>query len=241
MDRVMGEAAAVDVVVRPDRHRADDVRRVDVKASPALLLQVSVHRVSQEDADVAVDGVARGVLLSGGHVVLPGTLRDGDDHKVLARQDLVDVFVNVLHFELHLGDQHEVHDSRGQRSVHGDEASVAPHELHDADALVAARGFDPAVADDLRGRRHSAVEAEGLVEEQDVVIDGLWNADDAERQASFFRLRVKHVPSVLGPVAADDEQHVNAHLFDVVANLDRVKASTAGLQDAATLHVDLPH
>mmetsp|Transcript_72628 Transcript_72628/g.203938 ORF Transcript_72628/g.203938 Transcript_72628/m.203938 type:complete len:242 (-) Transcript_72628:247-972(-) len=190
--RIARQVGAVDVVAGLDGHRADDVGGVDVEAPAAPRLQVRVHLVPQEDPDVPVDRVPRRVLLPRGHVLLARALGHRDHHEVLPGQCAVDVRQYVLHLHIHLGDQHQVHDRRRQRRVHGHEAGVAAYQLQDAHTALRARRLDPSVPDHIRGRRHRGLKAEGLLEDQDVVVDGVRHTHHAQPHPAALRLLVQY-------------------------------------------------
>mmetsp|Transcript_22688 Transcript_22688/g.73157 ORF Transcript_22688/g.73157 Transcript_22688/m.73157 type:complete len:282 (-) Transcript_22688:278-1123(-) len=184
-------------------------------------------------------GETRRVFLSGRHEVLPRPLRHHDDHILLPLEHVVHVLADVLHRHLDLRDQAEVHQVRSERRVSRDEAGIAPHQLDDANALLARGGLDPAVADHLRRRLHRRVEAKGAVDKQDVVVDRLWHADNRDGQPLPPRLLVEQVACELGPVAADHKEQVDAELLEGLADLWRVEAASPRLEDRSALHVDL--
>eukprot|EP00965_Chrysotila_dentata_P028831 958432-Pleurochrysis_carterae.AAC.4 len=65
------------------------------------------------------------------------TLGDGDDHVALLGNHLVDVGVDVLQLDAHLGDEAQVDQVGGERRVARHEAGVAAHQLHDTCAPLA--------------------------------------------------------------------------------------------------------
>mmetsp|Transcript_18793 Transcript_18793/g.65521 ORF Transcript_18793/g.65521 Transcript_18793/m.65521 type:complete len:306 (+) Transcript_18793:1101-2018(+) len=197
-----------------------------------------VDFVPQMGADVPIDGVASRILLACGHQLLARALGHCHDHEVLALQGRIDVFLDVLHADLHLRDKHQVDDGGRQRRIHCDEACIPAHQLHDAHTLVTTRRLDPGVADAPASRLNCRVEAEGLVEVQDIVVDGLRHAHDGDLQAPILRLLVELVCGALGAVAADREEHVDALFLQLVANLLGVEAAAAGLQHTASFVMD---
>ena len=76
---------------------------------------------------------------------------------------------------------------RGERRVAGDEPGMAAHELDEADAVARAGGLDVGAADDLDGGRERRLETEAAVDEVDVVVDRLGDADDARSAARAAR------------------------------------------------------
>mmetsp|Transcript_50328 Transcript_50328/g.109079 ORF Transcript_50328/g.109079 Transcript_50328/m.109079 type:complete len:504 (+) Transcript_50328:454-1965(+) len=236
---VVGETRAVDVVIGRDRHRTDDVRRINIEGAPALRLEVRVELVAEEGTDVTVLGMAGRVELARRNVLLPSALGDGDDHVALLGNHLVDVGVDVLQLDAHLGDEAQVDQVGGERRVARHEAGVAAHQLHDTDALVAARRFDPRVADYIRSGRDGRVEAEGAVKEEHVVVDGLRHADNGDGDLLHLERLVEQVARELRAIAADHEKEVDLEALQRRGNLLRVEAAAPSLKDRASLHVNL--
>mmetsp|Transcript_25219 Transcript_25219/g.72615 ORF Transcript_25219/g.72615 Transcript_25219/m.72615 type:complete len:264 (-) Transcript_25219:355-1146(-) len=198
-----------------------------------------IDLVAQEGANVTIDGVARSVFLPRRHELLTRTLRNGDDHEALPCHHLIHVGQDVFELDLHLRDEAEVHDVRGHGRKHGDETRIATHQFHDADTFESAARLDPSIADDLRCLGNCRVEPEGLVEHDDVVVDGLRDADDADELRPLQRGLVEQVPRELCAVPADEEHDGNTEALHAVQDLLCVEAATASLQDTAALHVDV--
>ncbi len=59
-----------------------------------------------------------------------------------------------------------------------DKARVTTHKLHDRARLRTGRRLDEAITDHRACGGYGRVEAEGLVEEEDVIVDALRHADD---------------------------------------------------------------
>ena len=110
----------------------------------------------------------------------------------------------------HLGDQHEVDIGRRERGVAGDEARVAPHQLHEADAVARAHRLDVRAADRLHRRREGALEAEAAVDEVDVVVDRLRDPDHRDRQLRAARSPRRSARAAQRAVTTDHEQHADA-------------------------------
>ena len=190
-------------------------------------------------------GVAGGVGARwlAGEVLLAGALGD-DDHRVPAlgdrRAQVREEPVLAVELERHLGDQHEVGVVLGQRRVAGDEAGVAAHQLHQADAVGRRARLDVGGADRLGRARERGPEAEALVDERDVVVDRLRDADDARSSA---RARSTDVGDPLRAaqraVAADDEQDVDPELLEAVDDLLRVLLAARAAEDRAAVLVDV--
>ena len=93
---------------------------------------------------------------------------------------------------------------------------------------------------DLVASAERGLKAEALIDEHDVVVDRLGNADDGD-----LRRRARRSPRVIciapaeRAVAADDEQHVDAHLFQAIDDLGGVLLAARGAQDRAAMLVDV--
>ena len=73
------------------------------------------------------------------------------------------------------------------------------------------------------------LEAEGTIEEEDVVIDRLGHADDRDLELGSLGGFEEHVGRRLCPVAADDKQEVDLHLLERLDALRSVKAAASRL------------
>ncbi len=123
--------------------------------------------------------------------LLAGALGDDDDRVRALLEPPLEVTQEpavAVEAQRHLGDQHEVGVGRRQRRVAGDEARVAPHQLHQADAVARAVGLDVGAADHVDRGGEGALEAEAAVDEVDVVVDRLRDADHRDRQLAAFEL-----------------------------------------------------
>ena len=141
MHRMGAKTCAVDRVVAVGRGRADDVRRVDVldRCRDALVLEILLDPLLEEDADVVVLDVARGIgLACGRRELLACTLRD-EDYRVSTFQnpplEVLQKAVGAIEIERTLRDETEVDIRLGQGRMCGDEAGFAAHDLHQADAV----------------------------------------------------------------------------------------------------------
>jgi hypothetical protein len=241
---------AVDVVGGVGRHGADHVRRVDVlegDREAGLLLEMLLDLVGEPEADVEEHLVAGRVVGVGevhalGDEVLAGALGHDDDHVAVVAEALLDELEEAapaVEVEGRLRDEAAVDVAAGERGVHGDEAAVPAHELDDPDAVLGALGLDVRGVDGALRLLHGGVEAEGLVDDGDVVIDGLGHADDGALEAAPLHLLVDGRGALLRAVAADDVHLVDPAVLDAVHDLGRVLAAAGGAQHRAAALVDV--
>mmetsp|Transcript_48943 Transcript_48943/g.109821 ORF Transcript_48943/g.109821 Transcript_48943/m.109821 type:complete len:369 (+) Transcript_48943:325-1431(+) len=200
-----------------------------------------VERVLQKDPDVTIDRVASCILLASSNMLLTCPFSNCDDHVVLRCQGGIHVLYHILHVHLHLRNHAQVHEIGSCGGMHGHKARIATHELHNPDTLIATARLNERIPDDLRRLRHRRVKAEGAVEQNNIVVNGFWDAHDADRQLPLSRGFVEQVAGELRAVAADKEKHVDAQLLEVVTNLFGFEATPCCFDDAPTLHVDVPH
>jgi len=243
---VARQAVAQDGVLGVRRQPADRVTRVDVAHvdGRAPGAEVGGDAVFEEQADVGVLDVARGVRL---HLVardqvLAGALGD-DDHRVAlafepplkhGQQAALAVQLEGL-----LGDQAVVDLAAGQRRAGGDEARVAAHQLDQPDAVQHRARFRVGDVDHLaRGVDGRAV-AERARHIENVVVDGLRDADDGERVAQRAGGFVDPVCAALRAVAADGEEEIHAELAQRAHHDFRVLGAAGGAEDGAAQLVDV--
>ena len=216
MDGGVGEPQAENRIGRAGRNAADEVARVDVfdGAGEMDLFEVGGDVGAQEGADVLKFHVAGGVRLAGVALeqFLPGALGDHDDGVFAAIEALVETIeeaVFAFHHDRHFGDQHKVDVAHGQRRKTGDEAAMAAHEFDEADAVVGALGFLVGGADGRGGGGVGGLKTKRLVEEHDVVVDGLGDADEGDLEAALVDFIGNGQAAAERAVAADDEQDVD--------------------------------
>ena len=190
-------------------------------------------------ADVA-GRVGAGRLVS--EVLLAGALGD-DDHGVPALLDgpaqVGEEAVLAVELERDLGDEHVVRVVLGERGVAGDEPRVAAHQLHEPDAAGSRARLDVRRADRLRRPRERGPEAEAVVDERDVVVDRLRDADDRDPQPALGDHVGDRLRAVQRPVAADDDEDVDPELLEAVDDLLGVLAPARAAEDRAAVLVDV--
>ena len=140
--------------------------------------------------------------------------------------------------ERHLRDEDEVGVVHGQRGVAGDEAAVPAHDPHQADTVDRGLGLDPRGLDRLRRGRVRGLEAEALADERDVVVDGLRDADDGDVETARQQDVGEAGRAAHRPVAADDEQDVDAEVDEAVGHHLGVLGAPRAAEDGAALLVD---
>mmetsp|Transcript_54165 Transcript_54165/g.100044 ORF Transcript_54165/g.100044 Transcript_54165/m.100044 type:complete len:214 (+) Transcript_54165:613-1254(+) len=124
--------------------------------------------------------------------------------------------------------------------MHSHEPCITTHELHDADTLGGTGSLHPAIPDNFRGGCNRRVKPEGLVKVQDIVVDRLWDSNNAHGQSFLLGSFRQQVPCILCSVAAHHEEHVYPQLPQVLAYSLAIKASSSCLEDTTSLHVDVP-
>ena len=87
--------------------------------------------------------------------------------------------------------------------------------------------------------RERGLEAEAVVDERDVVVDRLRDADDRDPQLALGDHVGDPLRAVQRAVAADHEQDVDAELLQAVDDLVRVLLPARGAEDRAAVLVDV--
>ena len=176
--------------------------------------------------------------------VLPGALGDHHDRVAALGHPLADVLqqaVRAVEREGHLGDQHDVRVAVGERGVAGDEAGVPAHQPDQPDAVRRRLRLHPRGPDRVAGQAERRLEAEALVDQRDVVVDGLGDADHGDPQAPL----ADHPHDLHGAahraVAADDEQHVDVEPLEAVDDLLGVLVAARGAEHGAAVDGDVAH
>lgn len=247
VDGVLPEESAVDLVVGVGRDGPDDVAGVDVLEGIGnpLGTQMGIDRAPQQGRDVPELLVAGGVAGGGlAQKVLARPLGGHDDGVLAVDEALLQRLEQSplpFEFEGGLGDQHEVHVLHGQGGPCGDEPRLPPHELHEADAVGRAAGLGVGALDGLRGLEHRGLEAEGLGDEVDVVVDGLRDADDRHLQPPLADLLADAQRGLHGAVAADDEQGADVAPLQEVHDFLGGLRPPGGPEDGAPEPVDVGH
>src|SRR5262245_50553171 len=113
------------------------------------------------------------------------------------------------------------------------------YQLDDADAVLGADRLDVRAADHLHPRAERRLEAETLVDEVDVVVDGLRHRDDADGEPAPRDLRDDRDGAAASPVTSHDEEHADPELDEPIYHRARVLIAARGAEHGAARVVDL--
>ena len=116
---------------------------------------------------------------------------------------------------------------------------MASHQLDDADAVARALRLDVCAANHVDGRRECRLEPETSIDEMDVVVDGLWDAHDADRKFPLLDLGHDRHGASHGSIAADDEKDADAHPLEGPHHLDRILTSARSPERGPSLVVNV--
>mmetsp|Transcript_28702 Transcript_28702/g.73679 ORF Transcript_28702/g.73679 Transcript_28702/m.73679 type:complete len:270 (+) Transcript_28702:737-1546(+) len=156
--------------------------------------------------------------------------------------DALHVGGDLIHAELGLRDQAQVHHARGHGRLHGDEAGLAPHELHDSQAALGAGGLHLGGEQGPLGLLHGGLVPEAAVNQQDVVVDRLGHPDDRHLEPALLHLVVDGARRGVAAVAAHHKHHVDAPQVQAVHHAgDLGGAAARGAQDGAAAQLDAVH
>ena len=95
--------------------------------------------------------------------------------------------------------------------------------------------------DGRRGFGYGGLEAKGLLDEADVVVDGLGDADDSDFEVAPRHFLEDGAPGFHGAVAADDEEHVDVAALQGIDDLTGILRSAGGAEHRAAEKMDVPH
>ena len=116
-----------------------------------------------------------------------------------------------------------------------------PISLTTRDAVARARGLDVRAADHVDRGGERALEAEAPVDEVDVVVDRLGDADDADEEIAPADLVDELHRASKRPVAPDDEQDADVELVEAVDHLARVLVAARGSERRPASVMDVGH
>lgn len=116
-----------------------------------------------------------------------------------------------------------------------------PMSLTRADAVGHAPGLGVGAFDGLGGLVDGGLEAEGLGDEVDVVVDGLGDADDGDFEVARLHFAADAQGGLHAAVTADDEQDADIGAFQAVHDLFRGLGTARRAQDGAAEAVDVGH
>mmetsp|Transcript_20058 Transcript_20058/g.50056 ORF Transcript_20058/g.50056 Transcript_20058/m.50056 type:complete len:226 (+) Transcript_20058:6928-7605(+) len=181
MHSELREHGAEDCVVGIRRHGSDHVSGIDILDLQWLLhlLKKKQEFLLKPQSDVCKDFVTTSV---GGTRALDqrvaATLCHHEDYMFFCLDEVQAMFKQLRQRDVHLGKQANVDVPRCQRSFHGNETTTTPHQLHDADAMFHATCLHVGSIDRPFSFCHSSVEAKGIIQHCDVIINRLWHAHD---------------------------------------------------------------
>lgn len=121
----------------------------------------------------------------------------------------------------------------------GDETCITSHQLHYADAVVGRCRLGVCRVDHCRRHLNRCVEAEGVVDERDIVVDSLGNTSKANNDSAFDRSLHQPVDTSVRAITANNVDLVHALLHETIQHLVSIKAATARPQDRPSLLVDV--
>jgi hypothetical protein len=98
---------------------------------------------------------------------------------------------------------------------------VATHQLDDTDTVHGACRLDVSASDHLDRGGKRRLESEASIDEVDVVVDRLRDADDSDRETAPLDFADELHRAAECAVAADDEEHPDAELFQTVDHVFR--------------------
>mmetsp|Transcript_47386 Transcript_47386/g.151075 ORF Transcript_47386/g.151075 Transcript_47386/m.151075 type:complete len:348 (+) Transcript_47386:3-1046(+) len=232
----------IKAVVGVGRNGADHISRIDVLdgAGNAQRLAVCKNLILDVRANICEHLVAASV---GGPVGfqdgVAATLGNDEDPLLLGAHDLGHIVEELVLGDIHLGDEADIHHPRRERGGGGDEAAAAAHELHQADAIRVGRGLHIRGLDGLGCLRRGRIEAEARIEQADVVVDCLGNADDRTLVLNLLHgVEGLHRPLV-GSIAAEDEVLPNIFAGEGFGDLDVGGVAAVAHEDGSALCVDV--
>ena len=197
--------------------------------------------IAQEDPDVTELDVSRRVpFVVPGHQILTRPLGDDDDGVAAALEPLAQRGEQPLERERNLGHEAEVDLAIDEHAVRGDEARVAAHQLHEADAVARALGLGVGGV----GRPPASVTAVSnpnvfWTNEMSLsIVFGTPMTAIARPCRSPPRDRMRAAQRA---VAADREQDAHAELAQVVDHGGRVLRTARRAEDRAADVVDAAH
>ena len=118
---------------------------------------------------------------------------------------------------------------------------MAPHELHQRDAVVNAFGLDMRAVQHARGFLHRGQVAERARHERHVVVHRLRDAHHGQGMPAPFGFLIKIIAAALRSVAANSEEHVHAPPDEVVHRELYVHRPAGRAQHRAALLMDMVH
>mmetsp|Transcript_11628 Transcript_11628/g.34624 ORF Transcript_11628/g.34624 Transcript_11628/m.34624 type:complete len:338 (+) Transcript_11628:473-1486(+) len=191
--------------------------------------------VAEPGSDVAGDGHRRTLRVNDARV---HALGHDDDRVARGLHAALEVSEQRVQREGLLGHEARVDVARRcERRVRREEARIAAHQTHDAQAPRKGPGLGHGHVDRVLGRGHGRIEAKGPVHERDVVVDGLGHHGHATRGPARRQLRAERLRAAHRAVAAGDEERVEPRPLQRVREGRRARARPRRAQQRAALAV----
>jgi len=166
--------------------------------------------ITQKGTDVPEDYVSRRVAAACFDVFLAGAFGDRD-HTVgapfQAGLQCAQEAVGAIEVERRFWHEADICVRVGKGGVGGDEAGVSAHEFHDPYAVERSSGFVVGHRDGFRGLVDGCGEAKAPLDPEQVVVDGLWDADHGQRNPSGASLCPAARSIVTPPVVTPGGTH----------------------------------
>mmetsp|Transcript_105212 Transcript_105212/g.304335 ORF Transcript_105212/g.304335 Transcript_105212/m.304335 type:complete len:889 (-) Transcript_105212:6713-9379(-) len=244
VDRVVRQDGAIHAVICVWSHRANHVGRVDILDCKRQLhlLEPIQDLVSQPRADICELHITACIDFAGAakHRV-PAALGDDDHAVALCLHQADAVLEDLVGRDIHLRQEADVHIPGRQACIHGDKAAMPPHELHQANAISIASRLGVSGLHSLQCLGTRRVEAEGPIQDVEVVLHGLRDRDDRALVATIEQELLDVDAPAVRAVSADDEELADAPGLQGCGHLLGGWVAAVVHEHAAALHVDVLH
>lgn len=157
-----------------------------------------------------------------------------------------ELFLNILEksmlaleLKVNFRNKTAVDIATGKRGKHSNLARVASHEFYESNTINGGLCLDLGALDGALGLLDGGVEAEALIDESDVIIDGLWDADNGAHVLSAFELIGDFYCAAVCAVSAENIYLIEAHSDDGVADAVCIMAAAGTAQYGAAFMVDV--
>ena len=124
--------------------------------------------------------------------------------------------------ERYFRDKADVHNGCCKRCIRCDKAGVATHELHEAKAVECTVCFDVCACNHVRGTEHGGFKTERPVDQVQVVIDRLRDADNRDGLLTLLDFFSNSMCTTKRTVTTDAEQHVDVESHERIDHDGRV-------------------
>mmetsp|Transcript_68995 Transcript_68995/g.224939 ORF Transcript_68995/g.224939 Transcript_68995/m.224939 type:complete len:416 (-) Transcript_68995:2721-3968(-) len=242
VDRALCERGTIPRVVGVRVHRAHHVCGVDIldREGDAGGLAMLRDLVLQECPDI-------GQLLVSTRVgaaralddCVAAPLCDDNDCTPLSPHDVCDLRQKLVQGDVHLGQQDDINVSRRERRSGGDPTAMSAHEFDQADAVRICRRLDICRVDGAQCLRACRFEAEGSVQDLDVVVDCLWHSHHCALVSDLRHLDETRHCTRVSAIASEHEVLSDVSPLHDLCDLRVWRVAAVTDQYAAALHVDI--